>query len=74
MCPMCQLYNSSIPHQIMKKVFLYNLLRPFAISWEEKKSESLFQYIEYSKIQSNISLKNTSEYHNINYKWPEYFI
>ena len=72
---MCQLYNSSIPHQIMKtKVFFDILLRPFGISWEEKKYESLFQYIEYSKIQLNVSLTNTSKYHNINNKWPEYFI
>ena len=39
-----------------------------------KKSESLFQYREYSKIQSNISLTNISKYHNIIYKWPECFI
>ena len=69
---MRQLYNSSLDHE--NKSFFDILLKPFGISWEEKKYESLFQYIEYSKIQSNIYLTNTSKYHNITYKWPEYFI
>ena len=69
---MCQLYKSSSDHE--NKSFFDILLRPFWDFLRRKKSESLFQYIEYSKIQSNVSLTNTSKYHNINYKWPEYFI
>ena len=65
-------YNSSSDHE--NKVFFWYSIEAFWDFLRRKKSESLFQYIEYSKIESNISLTNTSKYHNINYKRPEYFI
>ena len=71
---MCQLCNSSIPHQIMKtKVFLifYWGLLGFL---EKKKVWILIPIYRVFKTSSNVSLTNTSKYHNIHYKWPEYFI
>ena len=70
---MCRLYNFLIPHH-ENESFFNILLRPLGIYWVEEKSESLFQYGEYKKIQSNLSLTNTSKYHNIIYNWLECFI